>query len=97
VEQSTRYDMNKNKITIIVLSVALFALVQYVIYEKIIESRQQELSNAYKNGYDKGLTDAAVTIYKQTENCQTTTIAIGNLTKNVFDLSCIQKQQNTTK
>ncbi len=85
--------MNKQKITIIALSVALFVLAQYVIYEKITESRQQELDNAYQNGYNKGLTDAAVTIYKQTENCQTTSITIGNLTKNIFDLSCFKTQQ----
>ncbi len=90
--------MNKQKITIIVLSIALFALAQYVIYEKITESRQQELVNAYQNGYNKGLTDAAVTIYKQTENCQTTTIAIGNLTKTVFDVSCLKvEQRNMTR
>lgn len=84
--------MNRQKITIIILSVALFALVQYVIYEKIVESRQQEIAIAYQKGYDKGLTDAAVTIYKQTEDCQSTAITIGNLTKNVLDLSCLKIQ-----
>lgn len=86
--------MNKQKITIIVLSVALFTLAQYVIYEKIIESRQQELVKVFESGYNKGLADAAVAIYKQTENCQTTTVTIGNFTKNVFDLSCLKNQQN---
>lgn len=90
--------MNKSKITIIVLSISLFALAQYVIYEKITESRQQELASAYQNGYNKGLTDAAITVYKQTENCQTTTITIGNLTKTVFDLSCLKiESKNVTK
>lgn len=88
--------MNKQKITIIALSVALFSIVQYVIYEKIVESRQEELSNAYQNGYNRGLTDAAVTIYKQTENCQSATITIGNSTKTVFDLSCLKTQLNNT-
>lgn len=91
-------DMNKQKITIIALSIALFALAQYVIYEKITESRQQELSNAYQNGYKNGLTDAAVAVYKQTENCQPTNITIGNLTKTIFDLSCLNvEQKNTTR
>lgn len=90
--------MIKSKITIIALSIALFGLGQYVIYEKITESRQQELTNAYQNGYNKGLTDAAVTVYKQTENCQTTTITIGNLTKTVFDVSCLKiGSKNMTK
>lgn len=85
--------MNKQKITIIILSVALFLLAQYVIYEKMIESRQQELSLAYEHGYNQGLSDAAVTIYKQTENCQTTAVTIGNLTKNIFDLSCLKAME----
>lgn len=90
--------MNKSKITIIALSLALFGLSQYIIYEKITESRQQELISTYQNGYNKGLTDAAVTMYKQTDNCQTTTITIGNLTKTVFDLSCLKiESKNVTK
>lgn len=90
-------DMNKQKITIIALSIALFALAQYVIYEKITESRQQELVNAYQDGYKNGLTDAAVAVYKQTENCQTTTVTIGNLTKTIFDISCLKIEKNMTR
>lgn len=90
--------LNKEKVIIIALSVILFSLVQYVIYEKIIQSRQQELANAYQNGYNKGVTDAAISIYKQTNNCQTTTISIGNLSKNIFDLSCLKIQlRNATR
>ncbi len=89
--------MNKQKITIIALSIALFVLAQYVIYEKIIESRQHELSNAYQDGYKNGLTDAATAVYKQTENCQTTTLTIGNLTKTIFDVSCLKVEKNMTR
>lgn len=85
--------MNKQKTIIIILSVALFVLAQYVIYEKIIESRQQEVMMSYQNGYNKGLSDAVTTIYKQTENCQTTTITIGNFSKTVFDITCLKIQQ----
>ncbi len=90
--------MSKAKMTIIILSIGLFGIAQYVMYEKIIESRQQEMAIAYQNGYNKGLTDAAVTVYKQTENCQTTTITIGNLTRTIFDLSCLKlESMNMTK
>lgn len=82
--------MDKQKISVIALLIALFALTQYVIYERIIETRQQEIANAYQNGYKKGLTDVVVTIYQQTEKCQTTSITIGNLTRNVVDFSCMQ-------
>ena len=90
--------MNKQRITIIALSIAVFALAQYVIYEKIIESRQQELANTYQDGYKKGLIDAAVAVYKQTENCQTTSITIGNFTKTILDVSCLKvEQKNMTR
>ncbi|MDE1725725.1 MAG: hypothetical protein KGH89_00480 [Thaumarchaeota archaeon] len=89
--------MNKQKITIVALSVALFVSAQYIIYEKITESRQQELANAYQGGYKNGLTDAAVAVYKQTENCQTTTVTIGNLTKTIFDVSCLKAEKNMTR
>ena len=88
--------MNKQKIIIIVLSVALFVIVQYVIYEKTTESRQQELANAYQGGYNKGLSDAVTAVYNQTENCKTTTLTIGNLTRTVLDLSCLKTSQNNT-
>lgn len=89
--------MNKQRITIITLSIALFALTQYVIYEKIIETRQHELVNMYQEGYKKGLTDAAVAVYQQTENCQTTVITIGNFTKTILDVSCLKVEKNVTK
>lgn len=85
--------MNKQQITITILSIALFASAQYIIYEKIIESRQQELSLSYQNGYAKGLTDTITTIFKQTENCHVSTMTLGNLTRSVFDLSCLNVQQ----
>ena len=82
--------MDKQKMIIIVLSVALFALGQYVLYEKIIESRQQEISNSYQHGYDKGITDAVTAVFKQTENCQTTSLTVGNMTKTILDFSCLK-------
>jgi hypothetical protein len=86
--------MNKQKIAIIALSIALFAVGQYVIYEKTIESRQQELGRAYQSGYSKGLSDAATAVYKQTENCHATTIIVGNLTKTILDISCLKASQS---
>lgn len=90
--------MNKQRIVIIMLAVALFSLSQYIIYEKITESKQIELQRIFQNGYDKGLEDTVTTIYKQTDNCQTTTISVGNFTKTIFDLSCLKTQpKNMTR
>ncbi len=85
--------MNKQQLAIIGLSVALFALGQYLIYERTTQSRMQEIAGAYQSGYNKGLSDAATAIYNQTENCHTTTLTIGNLTKTILDLSCLKAGQ----
>ena len=82
--------IDKQKIAIIALSVALFLISQYIILEKWIESNQQKMNEVYQRGYDTGSQDAVIAIYEQTQNCQTTTVTLGNLTKNIFDLSCIQ-------
>ena len=89
--------MNKQKIVIITLSVALFTLAQYVIYEKIMESRQQEIIDSFQKGYSKGLIDAVNTLYRQTENCQPAKIMVGNLTKYVVDITCFTNETNSTR
>ena len=34
-----------------------------------------------------------ISLYKQTENCQTASITIGNLSKQVLDTECLQNAQ----
>ena len=80
--------MEKQKIVIISLSVALFLVLQYVILDNWVESNEQKVNRGYQLGYEQGLIDAVVTIYQQTENCKSTVITIGNLSKKVFDMAC---------
>jgi len=82
--------MDKQKITIIVLVVGLFLAAQYILYDRIIDQTEVELNRAYQTGYNEGLTDAVTEIYYQTEDCVYSTITIGNLTKNIFDYSCVK-------
>ena len=89
--------MNKNKIIIFALSVGLFLLAQFVLYEKVSESISQDLTNSYENGYLQGITDAARLVYDQTENCQPTSVTVDNMTKNLFDLSCVNSQANNNQ
>ena len=77
--------MNKQKIIIVVLSVLLFSLVQYVLYEKVSESISQELVNSYESGYLEGITDAARLVYYQTENCEPTSVTIDKEKMNAFN------------
>jgi len=89
-------DMNRQKIIIIALSVALFLTAQYIFLDKLIESNNQKMSQIYQRGYDSGAKDAITALYQQTQNCQISTITLGNLTKHVFDLACLKKGANAT-
>ena len=82
--------MDKQKIIIIALTAALILTVQYFVLDRWISSAQQEISQNYQRGYTQGLNDAVVSLYDQTQNCHPATIVIGNLTKKVFDLACIE-------
>ena len=88
--------MNKQKIVIIALAGALFLVAQYIVFDKLAESKQKEMLDVYQRGYDNGLKDAVTTLYEQTQNCQKTSITLGNLTKEVFDFSCLKKNVETT-
>ena len=82
--------MNKQKIALIVLAVALFVVLQYIILDKLEQIKQEQMLSIYQKGYSDGLQTAITSLFEQTQNCQSTTIAIGNLTKQVFDLNCLK-------
>jgi len=82
--------MNKQKIIIITLSIALFLIVQYVIIENWLVGVREDMIASYQNGYNAGAKDALTAIYQQTMECQTSTITLGNFTRQVFDTTCLQ-------
>lgn len=82
--------MDKQKIIIIVLSVALILTAQYIVLEKWLVSVKQDMVTSYQDGYDAGAKDVLTTIYLQTKNCQTSTITLENSTLQVFDINCLQ-------
>ena len=82
--------MNKQKIVIIALALTLFVIVQYFVIEKLLEENQKKMSEIYQNGYDQGLKDAVTTLYDKTKDCQTTTIFLGNLSRQIFDMACLK-------
>ena len=83
--------MDKQKIVIITLAVSLFLFSQYFLFDKLEESKQEELLDTYQRGYDDGIADTITVILQQTENCQVSTLTANNLTKDIFDLSCLQE------
>ena len=88
--------MNKQKITIIGLVAALVLISMYMVLDKLAVTRQQEMVEIYQQGYDQGVRDTVTTLYVQTQNCQRSTITVGNLTKDVFDLDCLQQNNKTS-
>jgi len=88
--------IDKQKITIIALSVVLFLVAQYIIIDKVTEKRQEEMLQVFQEGYEEGLTDAVTALFDQTQNCQTTTITLNNFTKEILDYSCLQFESETS-
>ncbi len=86
-------DNKKFRRTIIILAILLVLSVGYIAIDKYTTSREQQLLATYQGGYNKGVQDAIVSLYQQTDNCQPATINIGNLTKQFFDVACLQNQQ----
>ncbi len=44
----------------------------------------------FQSGYEEGLFESVKTIYQQTDNCQIAIINIGNNTKQLLDVYCLQ-------
>ena len=82
--------MDRQKIIIIVLSIALILTAQYVILEKWFISVQQDKVASYQNGFNAGVRETLTTIFLQTKNCQTSTITLDNVTRQIFDIICLQ-------
>jgi hypothetical protein len=81
--------MNKQKITIIVLAIALFLLIQYLLFDQMLESRNHEITESFQEGYVEGAADAISEIFVQIEDCQISSLTIGNYTKSIIDYSCL--------
>ncbi len=88
--------MSKQKFLIIILAVALAAIfVWFVIIDNyIIPAIQQEIINSYQNGYNAGVENSITEIFQQTSNCNPTYIWVGNDTRQLVDVACLQIQES---
>ena len=82
--------IDKTKITIVVLAVLLTISVTYIGFEKLQDMRTKELQQVYQQGYSQGVTDTVISLMQQTENCVSTTISVGNFTREVIDVACLK-------
>ena len=86
------YLMTRQKVVIIILAIGLFSVVQYVVFDKLNESKEQDMIRIFQQGYDQGVVDSVNLLYEQTQNCKVAEISIGNLTRNILDLSCLDSE-----
>ena len=85
--------MNKQKVVIIILAIGLFSVAQYVVFDKLNESKEQEMIKIFQLGYDQGIFDSVNLLFEQTKNCNVAEISIGNVTRNILDLSCLDSEK----
>ena len=81
--------MNTQKIIMIVLAISLIVTLQYLVLDKWMTSMDENTSQNIQNAYDQGIIDTISAIYNESENCQGVPITVGNLTKTIFDVSCL--------
>jgi len=61
-----------------------------VIDNYVVPSINQQIVESYQNGYNKGTENSVIGLFQQTSNCQPTYIWIGNDTKQLIDVACLQ-------
>ena len=83
---------DKSTKTIMVLGILLVLSMGYIAVDKYRTGQEKQLLTAYQDGYNKGIQEIITALYEQTENCQAAVINIGNVSKQVFDSSCLQNE-----
>jgi hypothetical protein len=74
------------------LLILFILLLSYVAYNEYSWQQYQGLIGAAQVGYSQGVVDTVAKLYEETEACQPVPVALGNLTKYVIDVSCLQTQ-----
>lgn len=82
--------LNKSKLAIIVLLGLLVFSISYIIFDKLQDYKQSQYTKAYQEGYNQGVLNTVLSLYQQTENCQATTVNLGNFTRSVIDANCVK-------
>ena len=88
---------NKNKSTkiIMILGILLVLSMGYITIDKYRAGQEKQQLTAYQNGYNRGVQEAVVSLYQQTENCKAAVINIGNVSKQLLDTACLQAAQQS--
>ena len=74
------------------LAIALFAVVQYLLFDTLNKIKEQESIDIFQQGYTQGIVDSVSSLFEQTQNCEIAEISIGNNTRKIVDLSCVKAE-----
>jgi len=81
---------DKRNMVIIILTVLLIISLSHICYTEYRKFIQENVRKAKAEGYRQGVFDTIVKLYKETDTCRPTRIILGNKTKYVIDIECLQ-------
>lgn len=87
--------IKKEKLMIIVLSICLLVAVVYIATSSYKVSQQNKITSAFTQGftqgYNQGMAETVTKLYQETDACKPIPIFVGEDTKNVIDVACLQR------
>lgn len=90
-------DKNIFKIISIIFGVILLVLVIYLAYDKYSSYEANKLNAVYLQGYNKAINESITQIYQRTDNCGAVSIFMGNVSRNLADVDCLNKALEQAK
>jgi hypothetical protein len=82
--------MEKQKIAIIGLGVAIILIVQYFLISDLVNQKNEESMTIFQNGYDAGVESTIKLLFAKTDNCQPADIFMNETTRILVDYDCVK-------
>jgi len=84
-------EKNIFKVLTIIFGAILVLLILYLAFDKYSNYEANKLNTVYVQGYNKAINDSVTQIYQRTDNCGTVSVFMGNTTRNLADVECLNK------
>lgn len=86
--------LKKEKLIILILGICLLVSIIYITTSSYNTAQQNKITSAFTQGatqgYNQGLNDAVVKIYQETDTCTPVPIFVGEDSKSIIDVACLQ-------
>ena len=82
---------SRSSLLIYTLVGVIVVLIGYIAYDKVILAYNQKVNTALNQGYQAGAADAIRAMFQQTNECRIATLNLGNETRNLADVECMQQ------